>query len=489
MKIVPICLDVAAKRVCMVGGGVMAARRVDQLLRAGARVTVFAPLLCDDFAALANHPDFTHANREPLLHDIEGCVLCFAATDDPHLAQSVRRLAQQCGVLINVTDRPELCDFTMPSIIDRDPLLIAISTAGASPMLGRMLKARLESVIPGRYGRFAELLGRFRGKVKDAIPSFDARRRFWEQAIEGPVAELVLAGDDAGAARRLDAQLRELGPDLAAPRGEVFLVGAGPGDPDLLTFRALRLMQKADVVLYDRLVDDAIVDLVRRDAERIYVGKLPNRHTLPQHEIGALMVELARQGKRVLRLKGGDPFIFGRGGEEIEVLAQAHIPFQVCPGITAAGGCAAYSGIPLTHRDHAQVCIFVTGHCRDGRIDLDWEVLLRPRQTVAIYMGLAHLDQLMTEYLAHGGDPNQPMAIVDNGTRANQSVITGTALTLPEAVRGAALHGPAIVIVGSVVSLRDRLNWFVPQSQGETADDGVSASAARDMQEAFAAVG
>ncbi|MBI5263333.1 MAG: uroporphyrinogen-III C-methyltransferase [Bradyrhizobium sp.] len=273
---------------------------------------------------------------------------------------------------------------------------------------------------------------------------------------------------------------RECGETVEPSVGEVYLVGAGPGDPDLLTIRALRLMQKADVVVYDRLVDPAILDLIRGDAERIYVGKRRSDHALPQEEISKLLARLASEGKRVLRLKGGDPFIFGRGGEEIETLAERGIPFQVCPGITAAAGCSAYSGIPLTHRDHAHACIFVTAQGKNGAVDLDWNVLLQPRQTVAIYMGLTHLGELMREFIARGADPESPAAVVDNGTRRGQRVVTGTLTTLAAKAREAGLRGPTVIIVGSVVSLRDKLNWFSPELP-DTADDldaGVRGTAA-----------
>ncbi len=282
------------------------------------------------------------------------------------------------------------------------------------------------------------------GEGEVADPRIIAARR---------VAEVMLADE-------LKRKSRE---DVVSPVGEVYLVGAGPGDPDLLTLRALRLMQKADVVVYDRLVDAAIVDLVRSDAERIYVGKRRDEHTLPQAEISALLARLAGEGKRVLRLKGGDPFIFGRGGEEIETLAERGIPFQVCPGITAAAGCSAYSGIPLTHRDHAQACIFVTAQGQNGAVDLDWNLLLQPRQTVAIYMGLGRLDELMREFIARGAAPDLAAAVVDRGTRRNQRVVTGTLSTLPEKARQAGLRGPTVIIVGSVVALRDKFNWYSPE--------------------------
>ncbi len=292
----------------------------------------------------------------------------------------------------------------------------------------------------------------FRGKVAAAIPSQTMRRRFWESTLDGPIAEAALAGDEAAASARLAAEIDRWAAERPAPQGEVYLVGAGPGDPDLVTFRALRLMQKADVVLYDRLADERIMTLVRREAERIYVGKRPDDHELPQEEISALLVRLAREGKRVLRLKGGDPFLFGRGGEEIETLAAHGVPFQVCPGVTAAVGASAYAGIPLTHRDHAQACVFVTGHGKDGAIDLDWAALIKPRQTVAVYMGLRNLEPLTEAFIAHGADPDLPAAIVDNATRPNQRVVVATLGTLATAGRAAELKGPSIVIVGSVVS-------------------------------------
>jgi uroporphyrin-III C-methyltransferase/precorrin-2 dehydrogenase/sirohydrochlorin ferrochelatase len=366
----------------------------------------------------------------------------------------------------------------MPSIVDRSPVVIAISTAGTSPILGRMIKARLETLLPAAYGRVAAFVGRYRKKVGERLKDFQRRRRFWERILEGPVVDLVLAGQQAEAVAEFDAQL-----DAAArgaeyrQQGEVYLVGAGPGDPDLLTFKALRLMQRADVVLYDRLVGEGILNLVRREAERIYVGKLPQEHILPQAEISQLLLRLAQEGKRVLRLKGGDPFVFGRGGEEIELLAEAGIPFQVVPGITAASGCAAYAGIPLTHRDHAQACIFVTGHTKDGRLDVDWHALLQPRQTVAVYMGLAHLAELTRAFIEKGAAPSLPVALIDNGTRPNQQVLTGTLATVAKKAAEAGVKGPAILIIGSVVRLRDRLDWFVPEEQTREAVPAAASAA------------
>jgi uroporphyrin-III C-methyltransferase / precorrin-2 dehydrogenase / sirohydrochlorin ferrochelatase len=460
MRHLPIFLELRERPAVVVGGGVVAARRAEYLVSAGARVTTFANELSGEFLGLRDLPNFRHEARDPEPKDFEGSAICFVAAEDERLTAVGRAAAKSAGLLVNVADRPELCDFIMPSIVDRSPLTIAISTEGASPILARMLKARLESLIPAGYGRLARLTGEFRIAVGKAISSPVVRRRFWETVLEGPIGEKALAGDDRGADADLARAIERAASDAAqAPRGEVYLVGAGPGDPDLLTFRALRLMQKADIVLYDRLTDEGVMNLVRREAERIYVGKQPEDHELPQGEISALLVKLAKQGKRVLRLKGGDPFMFGRGGEEIEALAAQGIPFQVCPGVTAAMGAAAYAGIPLTHRDHAQACVFVTGHGKDGKITLDWTALLQPRQTVAIYMGLRNLEALAQEFVLRGASADLPAAIVDNATRANQRVIVGTLGTLAAKARAAELSGPSIIIVGTVVTLRDKLDW------------------------------
>ena len=459
MDTLPVFLRVEGKRTAVVGGGSAAARRTEALGRAGARIAVYAAALDDEFRALRAIA-FEHVAREPTRADLAGCAVCYVATGDGATDARIAAEISGAGPLINVADQPGLCDFIAPSIVDRSPLVIAISTGGASPMLGRLLRARLESSIPAAYGRLAAFMGRARAQVAAKLPSAEGRRRFWERVLEGPVAEMVLANNEPNAEAALAGEIdREVG-EAAAPVGEVYLVGAGPGEADLLTFRALRLMQKADVVLYDNLVSPGIVDLVRREAERIYVGKRRNEHALPQEEIGALLVRLAREGKRVLRLKGGDPFIFGRGGEEIETLADHEIPFQVCPGITAASACSAYSGIPLTHRDHAQACVFVTGHAKDGPIDLDWEALIRPNQTVAVYMGLAHIEALARAFVERGADPDLPAAVIDNGARANQRVVTGTLRTIAAETRAAGLRGPTIIIVGTVVRLRDKLNWY-----------------------------
>ena len=466
MDQLPVFFNLRDRRVAVLGGGHAASLKADLAIRAGAKVTVFAGELGAAFRASGMDGRFSHIPNEPSRHDLEDCTVLFCASENVEQNRRVHATAKEVGLPCNVVDMPELCDFTMPSIVDRSPVMIAISTAGTSPLLGRMIKARIETLLPAAYGQIAAFFGRYRKKVVGAVADFHQRRRFWERLLDGPVVDLVLAGHEAEAAAELEAEL-----DAAArgahhtPKGEVYLVGAGPGDPDLLTFKALRLMQRADVVLYDRLIGDGILNLVRRDAERIYVGKLPQDHAVPQDEISQLLLRLAREGKRVLRLKGGDPFVFGRGGEEIELLAEAGIPFQVVPGITAASGCAAYAGIPLTHRDHAQACTFVTGHTKDGHFAFDWSSLLQPRQTVAVYMGLGHLAELTRAFIAHGAAPSLPAALVDNGTRPNQRVVTGTLDTLAEKAAAAGVKGPAILIIGSVVRLRQKLDWYVPEEQ------------------------
>jgi uroporphyrin-III C-methyltransferase/precorrin-2 dehydrogenase/sirohydrochlorin ferrochelatase len=465
MDQLPIFFNVTDRWVAVLGGGGAAVRKAEMAIRAGAKVKVFADKLCDEFDGLKANEQLLHMPRAPRAQDLEGCVLFYCAAEDAEQNRAAHALARAARVPCNVVDMPELCDFIMPSIVDRSPVVIAISTAGTSPILGRMIKARLETMLPAAYGQIAAFVGRYRRKVGGALKDFQQRRHFWERILEGPVADLVLAGHETEAVAELDAQLAAAAQGAERrQQGEVYLVGAGPGDPDLLTFKALRLMQRADVVLYDRLIGDGILNLVRRDAERIYVGKQPHEHTVSQDEISRMLLRLAQEGKRVLRLKGGDPFIFGRGGEEIELLTEAGIPFQVVPGITAASGCSAYAGIPLTHRDHAQACVFVTGHTKDGRFDLDWKTLLQPSQTVAVYMGLGHLAELTRAFIENGASRSLPAALIDNGTRPNQRVVIGTLDTVAEKAVEAGVQGPAILIVGSVVRLRQKLDWFVPEA-------------------------
>ncbi len=439
----------------------MAARKADLLARAGCDLTVLAPEMNDDLARVVAEYKITHKPDVPSADDVSGCVIVFGASADPVINRQLHDLATAAGILVNISDTTELCDFIMPAIVDRSPLLISISSGGATPLLTRMLKARFETTIPAAYGRLAEFAGRYRDRVKAAITNMARRRRFWETMIAGPVAEHMFSGQEDEATALMDKLLKEAAVDGdKVAQGEVYLVGTGPGDPDLLTFRALRLMQQADVVLYDRLIGDGILNLVRRDASRIYVGKMKNDHSVPQEEISEMLIRLAQEGKRVLRLKAGDPFVFGRGGEEIEALADNGINFQVIPGVTAANGCASYAGIPLTHRDHAQGYIVVTGHEKDGELNLDWDSLIQPRRTVVIYMGLTSLGTIVDGFVSHGADPETPAAVIENGTRAGQRVITGTLASLPGKSAEAEVKSPALIIIGSVVTLRDKLAWF-----------------------------
>lgn len=461
MDHLPVFLDIRGRRALLVGGGKVAARKADLLIRAGCNVTVVAPTLNDSMARLVQEHGIEHKTSDLSADDLDGCVLAFGACSDSATNRKLRDLGTAAGIPVNVSDDPDLCDFIMPAVVDRSPLLIAIASSGTAPVLTRALKARFETTVPAAYGRLAEFAGKYRQRVKESIPDMTRRRRFWETMIAGPIAEQLFSGQEERAAALMDKLLEEaamVGDRL--PHGEVYLVGTGPGDPDLLTFRALRLMQQADVVLYDRLIGDGILNLVRRDAERIYVGKLPKEHTMPQEEISQMLIRLAQEGKRVLRLKGGDPFVFGRGGEEIETLAENGVAFQVIPGITAANGCAAYAGIPLTHRDHAQACIVVTGHEKNGELNLNWNSLIQPHQTVVIYMGLASLARIIRGFVDHGADPTTPAAVIENGTRTGQRVITGTLDTLPEKSAAAGVESPALIIVGSVVTLQDKLSWF-----------------------------
>jgi uroporphyrin-III C-methyltransferase/precorrin-2 dehydrogenase/sirohydrochlorin ferrochelatase len=446
----------------VVGGSDTAARKASLMLNAGAWVTVVAPAsLSEAFNEFANTDRLIHRAETFTPAHIDGMDVVFAASDDAALDRLVFEAARARHIPVNVVDHPKQCSFIMPSIIDRSPLMVAVSSGGEAPVLSRLLRARLETLIPAAYGRLAALAGRFKGRVRDQLTTTEARRKFWEKAFLSPISEMVFSGREQEAEANFTTMLADMGksPDT----GEVYLVGAGPGNPDLLTFRALRLMQQADVVVYDRLVSPPILDMCRRDADRLYVGKERDNHAVPQDEINMVLVRLAKEGKRVLRLKGGDPFIFGRGGEEIETLREHGVPFQVVPAVTAAAGVASYAGIPLTHRDHAQALILVTGHLKNGSMDLDWDMLCRPGQTIVIYMGLKGLVTLCDEMKKHGLPGTTPAAVVQQGTTINQKVVVGTLDTLPAQVAQAELKPPTLIIVGSVVSLHAKLNWFHPE--------------------------
>ncbi|SEO88939.1 siroheme synthase CysG [Nitrosovibrio sp. Nv6] len=477
MDFLPIFLDIKNRNCLVVGGGEVAARKIALLLRAGARITIVSPQLCNELHeqvhAQLQQDRITYRAEAFHDHHLQDAVLVIAATSDSIVNRKVSEAAGRLHIPVNVVDNPGLCSFIMPAIVDRTPILIAVSSGGASPVLARLLRARLETLIPAAYGRLAAYAAEFRERVKLRFSRPEKRRRFWESVLQGPFAEMVFAGKDQAAKAYLERLLVDEaeGAEGAAQgavsvkeQGEVYLVGAGPGDPELLTFRAMRLMQQADVVVYDRLVSPEILDMVRRDAARIYAGKERSKHVMPQESINELLVRLAKEGKRVLRLKGGDPFIFGRGGEEIETLSSQGISFQVVPGITAASGAASYAGIPLTHRDYAQSCVFVTGHLKDGSVDLDWPMLARPKQTIVVYMGLLGLPVLCRQLMAHGLPPAMPAAIVQQGTTHKQRVLIGSLETLPDLTVSANLVPPTLIIVGEVVKLHQRLAWFEPES-------------------------
>lgn len=454
-------MNIRDRQCLVVGGGEIAARKAGLLLEAGAEVTVMAPDLCQ---TLSRWESEEKIKRRPCPFDesidISEYRLVIAATDNAGINQLISDKAAETNTPVNVVDHADAGTFIMPSLVNRDPVQIAISTGGASPVLARLLRGRLESLIPAAYGRLASLVEEYREKVKQRFDDINQRRSFWEQVFQGRISEMLFAGKDNQARLALEKALDE--GEAIDQTGEVYLVGAGPGDPDLLTFRALRLMQQADVVLHDRLVSQPILDMVRRDAERIYVGKKRHHHSVRQERINELMVELARQGKRVLRLKGGDPFIFGRGGEEIETLAEKGIPFQVVPGITAAAGCASYAGIPLTHRKYAQSCIFVTGNLKDDSIDLNWKSLAVENQTIVFYMGLKGLSQICEKLIEHGLPANTPAAIIQQGTTRHQRVLTATLETLSDTAKNENILPPTLIIVGQVVQLHKKLAWYEP---------------------------
>lgn len=457
----PVYLRLAGRHVLMAGAGHVASRRVERLLGAGAQLHVVAPEAVESIRQWAQAGQLQWSARSAVAADVAGCHLVLAATDDARINGMLADAARTRGIPVQRADDAQASDFLVPAVIERGPLQIAVSSDGAAPTLSRRLRAQLESWIPQAYGDLARLAGQFRARVKARIPRAD-RPAFWHHIFDGPIAEQVFAGRYEQARNSLSRVLDSDDIVRRARVGEVYLVGAGPGDPDLLTFRALRLMQRADVVLYDSLAAATVLDLVPDSAERIHVGKRAQRHTLAQTDINTLMVELAQQGRRVLRLKGGDPFVFGRGGEEISQLADAGIAFQVVPGITAANGCAAYAGIPLTHRDHAQSVIFVTGHLKQGELKLSWPELARPGQTVVFFMGRRALATICQALMTHGRPEDWPAAMVIDGTTANQQVIVGTLADLPERVAHIEASGPALLIVGEVVRLHDTLNWFHP---------------------------
>lgn len=465
MGSLPLFHKVGGQVAVLVGGGQVAARKARLLLAAGMHLRVVAPEICselleqlDSGAAPGTHLRQERAYRGP--GDLADAILVVVATPDRAVNARVADDARGLRIPVNVVDSPALCSFYFPALVDRSPLLVAIGSDGSSPVLARQLRSRIEAMLPAALGRLADFAAHWRQAVATALPDLELRRRFWEQLFDGPVASRVLAGRDGEAQAMLEAALEDAGREVSLGRGEVYLIGAGPGDPDLMTFKALRLLQQADIVLYDRLVNPAILDLARRDAERHYVGKRRGAHSVPQTELNQQLLDLARQGRRVARLKGGDPFIFGRGGEEIQLLAQHRVPFQVVPGITAASGAACYAGIPLTHRDHAQSVRFVAGYLKGDRVEHDWATLCQPGETLVFYMGLVGLPEICRQLLRHGRPADTPVALVERATYPEQRTITGSLATIAGRVAAAQPQAPTLIIVGDVVRLHDSLAWF-----------------------------
>ena len=467
MDYLPIFADLKQRPVLVVGGGDVAARKVDLLQRAGAEIRIVAQSLSPELEQQRQQGQLLWLGKTFDPQQLDEVFLAIAATDDNALNAAVFAEADKRRVLANVVDDQPRCSFIFPSIIDRSPLVVAVSSSGQAPVLARLLREKLEALLPASLGQMAQVAGRWRGQAKQRLASIGERRRFWEKAFGGRFATLVANGQTAQAERQLEQDLQSFAAGDEGAQGEIALVGAGPGDVGLLTLRGLQVMQQADVVLYDHLVSGEILDLVRRDAERICVGKRAGAHSVIQEETNRLLVELAQQGKRVVRLKGGDPFIFGRGGEELQVAAAAGIPFQVVPGVTAAAGATAYAGIPLTHRDHAQSVTFITGHCRPDGDGLDWADLARARQTLAIYMGTMKAADISQRLIAHGRDAATPVAVISRGTRADQQVQIGTLDQLEHLAQRAPL--PALLVIGEVVELHHQIAWFGHQSQTEGA--------------------
>lgn len=456
MDIFPISLKLQQQPCLIVGGGHIAYRKAVLLAKAGAKVDVLAPEIDVNLLQLVQQSQGQYVQdvfspSTALRH----YRLVIAATDNNLVNQQVFAACEAENVLVNSVDDPPHCRFMVPAIIDRSPLVISVASNGTSPVLSRQIRTQLESTIPHGMGKLAEFSGQWRAAVKQKIVNPDERRIFWEELYASPLKEQVF-NDNLDAANQ---SIQQALAEWQTPKGEVYLVGAGPGDPELLTLKALRLMQQADVVIYDRLVSAPILELCRRDAEKVYVGKARSNHAVPQEGINALLVKYAQAGKRVCRLKGGDPFIFGRGGEEIQELYEAGVSFQVVPGITAASGCSAYAGIPLTHRDYAQSVRFLTGHLKEGSPELPWSELVYEHQTLVLYMGLVGLETICEKLIAHGQRADMPVALISKGTTPEQKVVVGTLADIASKVAQHQIQAPTLTIIGEVVSLREQLKW------------------------------
>ena len=461
MNYLPLFVDTSGKKCLVVGGGNVASRKLIPILKSDMDVNLVAPEINEDICELAeNYKNLILEKRKFEKKDIDNQFLIVATTNDTNINSLIAKLAKKKNILVNMAEDALTGDTLIPSVVDRNPIKIAISSGAASPILTRLVKTKLETVIPYSFSKLAEVMMDYRNKVKERFINIKDRRAFWEIFLDGPLSEMVLSGHLDKAKKALDKSLEEK--VALRSQGEVYLVGAGPGDPELLSFKALRLMQRADVVIYDRLVSEPIMNLLRQDAEKIYVGKQRADHAMPQENINELLARLALEGKKVLRLKGGDPFIFGRGGEEIESLINDDIPFQIVPGITAASGCASYAGIPLTHRDYSQACIFVTGHLRDGPVNLNWKMLAHEKQTLVFYMGMHGSKIICEELIKHGLKKTTPAALIVKGTTTDQEVIIGDLSNMPKIIQENKIIPPTLLIIGDVVKLHNKLKWFDP---------------------------
>lgn len=460
LDIFPISLKLQQQRCLIVGGGQIAYRKAQLLVRAGAILDIISPKINAELAQLIEQSNGHHYQQkftDFLQHtpNLRHYRLVITATDNAQTNQKVFEICEQQNILVNSVDDVPHCRFMIPAIIDRSPLVISVASNGTSPVLSRQIRTQLEISIPQEMGLLADFSGKWRQQVKQKIENPEQRRIFWENIYASPVREMVFNRQ----IEQANSAMQQALDDWTIPQGEVYLVGAGPGDAELLTLKALRLMQQADVIIYDRLVSQPILDLCRRDAQKIYVGKARCQHTVPQQDINQLLVDYAQQGKRVCRLKGGDPFIFGRGGEEIQHLMQYHIPFQIVPGITAASGCSAYAGIPLTHRDYAQSVRFLTGHLKEGSPELPWQELIYENQTLVLYMGLVGLEQICQKLIAHGQRADMPIALISKGTTPEQKIVIGTLANIVKKVEQQQIKAPTLIIIGEVVKLHQQLNW------------------------------
>ena len=472
MDYLPIFVAARKLPVLVVGGGKVAYRKISMLLRAGAKVTVVAPELDDAVLGLYEGGVIRWRARGYQTDDLDEASLVYVATDDPFLQRRISQEAEARHVLVNTVDDRDNCRFIMPAIVDRSPVMVAISTGGSSPVLARRLRDAVERLLPQSTAAMARFIARVRDRISDSIPDFSERRRFHEWLVDGPVADAFRKGREQEASDHLEQALQS--ERLLSP-GRVYLVGAGPGDPELLTLKALQTLQAADVIVHDGLVDPRVLELARRDADFLDVTKRAGEHRLPQEKINQLLGDLAEAGKTVVRLKGGDPFVFGRGGEEISHLRERGISYEVVPGITAAVGCAAYAGLPLTHRDHAHSLWIVTAHCRDSVDTLDWNDLAHSRQTLAFYMAVRQVGRVQQQLIAHGRSPDTPVALVENGCRPEQRIIAGRLGRLAELAISHDLQSPALIYVGEVAALVKELHWY---GQAPIIDDETETSRA-----------